>query len=238
MVIVLEKTNTMKLAKNNHTEISQNDILLMSKFVVTENFNHHSNEILPGHYQNDIDAVYKEEMGFLENSKIFAFKNDLGDLMGTIRVLKWDFITPLPIQKMFAIDPFVCAEGNAINEIWHIGRFAIKKGVRDVNLLKKLLVCAIAPVCKHKDNMAFAEIDAKLLRVLTLMGIKAKVVGKSIEYLGSETIPVSMSYAGLIDFYNENKDLVTPEDFELSTPNYKLPNKVVFNANKLNYTLV
>ncbi|WP_217427678.1 hypothetical protein, partial [Flavobacterium collinsii] len=89
-----------------------------------------------------------------------------------------------------------------------------------------------------KDNMAFAEIDAKLLRVLTLMGIKAKVVGKSIEYLGSETIPVSMSYAGLIDFYNENKDLVTPEDFELSTPNSKLPNKVVFDANKLNYTLV
>ncbi|WP_173964612.1 hypothetical protein, partial [Flavobacterium collinsii] len=172
----------MKLAKNHHTEISQNDILLMSKFVVTENFNHHSNEILPGHYQNDIDAVYKEEMGFLENSKIFAFKNDLGDLMGTIRVLKWDFITPLPIQKMFGINPFICAEGNAINEIWHIGRFAIKKGVRDVNLLKKLLVCAIAPVCQHKDNMAFAEIDAKLLRVLTLMGIKAKVVGKSIEY--------------------------------------------------------
>ncbi|CAI2767070.1 hypothetical protein [Flavobacterium collinsii] len=228
----------MKLAKNHHTEISQNDILLMSKFVVTENFNHHSNEILPGHYQNDIDAVYKEEMGFLENSKIFAFKNDLGDLMGTIRVLKWDFITPLPIQKMFGINPFICAEGNAINEIWHIGRFAIKKGVRDVNLLKKLLVCAIAPVCQHKDNMAFAEIDAKLLRVLTLMGIKAKVVGKSIEYLGSETIPVSMSYAGLIDFYNENKDLVTPEDFELSTPNSKLPNKVVFDANKLNYTLV
>lgn len=210
----------------------------MSKFVVTENFNHHSNEILPGHYQNDIDAVYKEEMGFLENSKIFAFKNDLGDLVGTIRVLKWDFITPLPIQKMFGINPFICAEGNAINEIWHIGRFAIKKGVRDVNLLKKLLVCAIAPVCQHKDNMAFAEIDAKLLRVLTLMGIKAKVVGKSIEYLGSETIPVSMSYAGLIDFYNENKDLVTPEDFELSTPNFKLPNKVVFDANKLNYTLV
>jgi hypothetical protein len=136
------------------------------------------------------------------------------------------------------VDPFVCAEGNAINEIWHIGRFAIKKGVRDVNLLKKLLVCAIAPVCKHKDTMVFAEIDAKLLRVLTLMGIKTKIVGKSIEYLGSETIPVSMSYNGLIDFYNESKHLVVLEDFELSYANYKLPNKVVFNAKELNYTLV
>ncbi|TRX31192.1 hypothetical protein FNW52_18935 [Flavobacterium sp. ZT3R18] len=184
----------------------------MSKFVVTENFNHHANEVFSDNYQNDIDSVYKEEMGFLENSKIFIFKNDLDDLIGTIRVLKWDFVNPLPIQKMFGINPFVCTDGNPINEIWHIGRFAIKKGVRDINLLKKLLVCAIAPICGHKDNIAFAEIDAKLLRVLQLMGIKAKIVGKSIEYLGSETIPVSMSYHGLIDFYNENKNLVSSKE--------------------------
>lgn len=184
----------------------------MSKFVVTENFNHHANEVYSSSYQNDIESVYQEEMGFLKNSKIFIFKNDVNELIGTIRVLKWDFISPLPIQKMFDIDPFMCTEGNPINEIWHIGRFAIKKGTRDINLLKKLLVCAIAPVCVHKDNIAFAEIDAKLLRVLQLMGIKAKIVGKSIEYLGSETIPVSMSYNGLIDFYNENKNLVAPAE--------------------------
>ncbi|TRX31186.1 hypothetical protein FNW52_18905 [Flavobacterium sp. ZT3R18] len=211
----------------------------MSKFVVTENFNHHANEVFSDNYQNDIDSVYKEEMGFLENSKIFIFKNDLGDLMGTIRVLKWDFINALPIQKMFAIDPFFCTDGNAINEIWHIGRFAIKKGVRDINLLKKLLVCAIAPVCGHKDNIAFAEIDAKLLRVLWLMGIKAKIIGESIEYLGSETIPVCMPYNGLIDFYNENKGLVLPQEtFVASAKGYKLPNRVVFHSGTRNYPLV
>jgi hypothetical protein len=229
----------MILKKSTLSEISQNEIFHMSKFVVTENFNHHANEVFSSNYQKDIDSVYQEEMGFLKNSKIFIFKSDLGDLIGTIRVLKWDFINPLPIQKMFGIDPFLCTEGNDINDIWHIGRFAIKKGVRDINLLKKLLVCAIAPVCTHKDNIAFAEIDAKLLRVLRLMGIKAKTVGKSIEYLGSETIPVSMSYDGLIDFYNENKHLVSPEEaIGLSGENYKLPNKVVFNTDTLNYTLV
>ncbi|MEO7979059.1 hypothetical protein [Flavobacterium sp.] len=206
------------ITKINHLPtISQNEIFHMSKFVVTENFNHHANEVYSSSYQNDIESVYQEEMEFLKNSKIFIFKNDLDELIGTIRVLKWDFIKPLPIQKMFDIDPFMCTEGNSINEIWHIGRFAIKKGTRDINLLKKLLVCAIAPVCANKDNIAFAEIDAKLLRVLQLMGIRAKVVGKSIEYLGSETIPVSMSYHGLIDFYNENKNLVAPsEAFGLS----------------------
>lgn len=226
------------ISKTNHPSISQNEIFHMSKFVVTENFNHHSNEIFPGNYQNDIDSVYKEEMGFLEHSKIFISRDDQGDLLGTIRVLKWDFVSVLPIQKMFGIDPFLCTEGNDINEIWHIGRFAIKKGVRDVNLLKKLLVSAIAPICTHKDNIAFAEIDAKLLRVLKLMGIKAKIVGESIEYLGSETIPVCMSYSGLIDFYNENKNLALPEQSITGSNSYKLPNKVVFNAENRNYTLV
>lgn len=210
----------------------------MSKFVVTENCNHHANEVFSDHYQKDIDSVYNEEMGFLEHSKIFIIKSDVGELIGTIRILKWDFISILPIQKIFGISPFICTDGNDINEIWHIGRFAIKKGIRDINLLKKMLVCAIGPVCLHKDNIAFAEIDAKLLRVLKLMGIKAKFVGKSIEYLGSETIPVSMSYHGLIDFYNENKDLVLAQEaLEISGQIYKLPNRVVFNAEPHNYTL-
>ena len=53
----------------------------MSKFVVTENFNHHSNEVYSSSYQNDIESVYKEEMGFLKNSKIFIFKNDFDELI-------------------------------------------------------------------------------------------------------------------------------------------------------------
>ena len=218
-------------------EITQNEIFCMSKFVVTENFN--QAKVFSNTYQKEIDSVYREEMELLQNSRIFLFKNDVDDLIGTIRVLKWDFISPLPIQKRYGVDPFLSIEGDAINDIWHIGRFTIKKGIRDTNLLKKLLVCAIAPVCAHKDNIAFAEIDVNLLRVARLMGITAKTVGKSIAYLGCETVPVSMSYNGLIDFYNENKHLVsTQKSIVLSGEHYKLPNKVVFSTETLNYTLV
>src|SRR5690606_33655958 len=104
------------------------------------------------------------------------------------------------------------------------------KGARDISLLKKLMVSAIAPICKHKDNIAFAECDAKLLRILTLMGIKTKIVGKSIDYLGSETIPVSIAYNGLIHFYYDNKYLMEsaiPGETQNTT---LLPNSVVFNA--------
>ncbi|MEO7976387.1 hypothetical protein [Flavobacterium sp.] len=219
-------------------EISQNEIFLMSKFVITENLNPHI-KAFSNTCQKDIDAVYHEEMELLKNSKIFIFKNELDELIGTIRVLRWDFISPLPIQKSYGVNPFLCIEGEAINDIWHIGRLAIKKGIQDTNLLKKLLVCAIAPVCAHKDNIAFAEIDAEMLRVLRLLGIKAKTVGKSREYLGCDNIPVSISYHGLIDFYNENKHMVsTQKNIVLSGENYKLPNKVVFSTDTLNYTLV
>ncbi|WP_160114326.1 MULTISPECIES: hypothetical protein [Aquimarina] len=198
----------MIFTQNYPVRITQNELFNMSKFVVTENFKHHTDEKFPNDYKNDITSIYKEEMNYLENSQVFAIKNENNEIIGTIRALKWNYISLLPIQKIFGINPLVCINDNSINEIWHIGRFAIKKGARDINLLKKLMVCAIRPICKHKDNIAFAECDAKLLRIITLMGIKTKIVGESIDYLGSETIPVSMSYYGLIDFYNKNKHLI------------------------------
>ncbi|WGH75229.1 hypothetical protein P8625_14305 [Tenacibaculum tangerinum] len=73
------------------------------------------------------------------------------------------------------------------------------------------MVCAISPVCSHTENIAFAECDSKLLREMSLLGIKAKVVGKSINYLGYETIPVSFSYTDLIRFYEQNKYLISKQ---------------------------
>jgi len=68
---------------------------------------------------------------------------------------------------------------------------------------------AITPVCKEENSLAFAECDSKLLRVMNIMGIKTEVIGDSIDYLGSKTIPVSMNYNGLKDFYIANQYLVS-----------------------------
>ncbi len=197
----------MILPKNYLEILELNQIFNLAEFVVEENFKHHSNNALPNSFENDINAILDEEMGYIENSKIFVSKNSLGNILGSIRVLKWNYIDTLPLQKIFSINPLLAVD-NIPNDIWHIGRFAIRKGVRDVNLFKQLMVCAIAPVCKHIDNVAFAECDSKLLRTLYLLGIKATIIGKSVNYLGSETIPICMTYNGLIDFYTKNKVLV------------------------------
>ncbi|WP_428742648.1 hypothetical protein [Tenacibaculum sp.] len=189
-------------------KLSTNEIFNLSKFVVEENFNHHVEDEGRIKIEKDILSVYQEEINYVENSEIFVCKDDCGSITGAIRVLRWNYIDKLPIQNIFGIDPLMVVEDRDLHEIWHIGRFAIKKGVNDPNLFKKLMVCAISPICKHKGNIAFAECDSKLLRILLLLGIKPNVVGESVNYLGSETIPISLPYEGLIEFYERNKHLI------------------------------
>jgi hypothetical protein len=228
----------MILIENHLERLRTNEIKNLSEFVVRENFKHHTNNILPTGYENDVMEIYLEEMNYINDSEIFVTRDSSGNILGSIRVLKWDYVSTLPLQKIFDINPLSVIGDIQLNDIWHIGRFAINKEVSDVNLFKKLMVCAISPICQHKGNIAFAECDSKLLRVLRLLGIKANVIGESIDYLGSETIPVSMSYDGLIEFYNANKGLVSDEVLNQSPKKTELPESVVFSTLSYNYSLV
>lgn len=228
----------MILKKNFLEKLNTNEMLNLSKFVVAENFKHHSNNILPKHFEKDVKSIYKEEMNYKRNSEIFVSKNYLGEILGSIRVLKWNNVDVLPIQKIFGIKPKSITNNKNLNSIWHIGRFAIKKNVQNITLFKQLMVCAIAPICKDKKSIAFAECDSKLLRILLLLGIKATIIGKSINYLGSETIPILMTYDGLIDFYNKNIGLVPTNILFKSNKEFTLPKGVVFSPQTHNYSLV
>ncbi|MBC8757697.1 hypothetical protein H2O64_23725 [Kordia sp. YSTF-M3] len=217
----------MKLETNYLKNLGKGQILDLAKFIVTENFKHHSNNVLPQNYKDDVNSIHNEEIKYAENSEIFVVKNNENEITGAIRVLRWNYSDELPIQKIFGINPLLAITNYNVNEIFHIGRFAIAKESKDIKLFKKLMICAIAPICTHKGNIVFAEIDSKLLRVLRLLGIKASIIGKSINYLGSETIPIAMTYDGLIDFYNNNKSLVSKETLEQSISSFKLPESVV-----------
>lgn len=198
----------MILSNNYLEKLPKNQLLNLAKFIVIENFKHHSNNVLPPNYQDDINVIYKEELRYYENSEIYTTKNSSGTILGAIRILKWNYIDILPLQKIFGINPLLAISNPNINNIYHIGRFAVNKDVKDITLFKKLLICVAKLICMDHGNIAFAECDSKLLRVLRLLGVKIKVIGKSVNYLGSETIPIAMSYEGSIDFYNKNKHLV------------------------------
>lgn len=181
----------------------------LANFVVNENMTHHTGEEEESeNIQDLVKKIYYEDLNLFFNSEFFVSKDPSGEIEGAIRVVKWDYNQELPIQKLFQINPLQITNSKRRTPIWHIGRFATKKNIGDRFLFKKLMVCAIAPLCKKKRGLAFAECDSKLLKVMRLLGIKANVLGKSINYLGSETIPISLDYEGLKEFYNENKKLM------------------------------
>jgi hypothetical protein len=206
----------MILTKNYLEKLEKNQLLDLAEFVVKENFKRHSNNNLPKDYKNDVHSIYDEELNFYENSEVFTTRNHEGLISGTIRILKWNYTDVLPLQKIFGINPLLAINNPNVNDIYHIGRFAVNKDVCDINLFKKLLVCVAKPICSHKGNMAFAECDRKLMRILNLLGVKTMVIGDSVNYLGSETIPIAMDYNGVIDFYNKHKHLIN--QIEIETP--------------------
>ena len=212
----------MILEKKYLERLPKKQLIDLAEFVVTENFKHHSNNKLPENYKNDVHSIHKEELSFYENSEVFATKDHTGNILGAIRLLKWNYTDVLPLQKIFGINPLLALSQPHINDIYHIGRFAVKKDVRDINLFKKLLVCIAKIICNDKGNVAFAECDSKLLRILKLLGVKAMVIGESVNYLGSETIPIAMNYDGIIDFFNSNKHLLD-NNLNKSPDSYVLP---------------
>lgn len=186
----------------------------LAKFVVEENYNHHApSESME--FQDEVNLVYAEEEQ-LNNSKIFAAKNDNGSMVGSIRVLRWNLVDQLPTQKLFDINPLTI-ESNSNNAIYHIGRFAVKQGIDRSGFVvfKTLMTYAINEVCKYENSFALAECDAKLLKVVKLLGIQAHVISDSIYYLGSDTIPVLLPYKGLKKFLDKNKHLIMSKSDEL-----------------------
>lgn len=178
----------------------------IAEFIVMANYNHHSPKIFPATLKEEIEAVYQEELTYISTSWVFLVENNNGKMIGCIRVMKWDMINKLPIQKIFNINPLDCINDiQSITSIWHIGRFAVDSctDISSISLFKRLMVYAITPICQEVHSYMVAECDSKLLRVMGLLGIKTIQLGKGIHYLGSETIPVYSTKEGLLNFYNK-----------------------------------
>ena len=152
----------------------------LAEFVVTENYKHHVGSFTAASIKAEVDSVFQEELQYIDSSIIFAVRNMMGKIIGSIRVFKWD-----------------------------IGRFAIDSfsGIPTITLFKQLMIYAIHPiVCDDKSYM-IAETDSKLLTVMNALGIQTVQLGDSVNYLASETVPIYSSKIGLLPFYNHFRKL-------------------------------
>lgn len=188
-------------------KISQENLYAMAEFVVKTNYIKHQNDLFPADIDNEINEIYKSEIKYFKNSLFYALKDNDDKVIGTIRVMKWDGNSILPIQKDFCVN--LEKIGKMGRTVWHVGRFAVHSNIKSfrINIMfKTLLYHAIAPICESGNNIMLAECDRKLLLTLRRLHIDIKEIGKSMVYLGSETCPIFSDTKGLTPFLDENPE--------------------------------
>lgn len=182
----------------------------LSRFVVEENYKHHStNPPSKEKLESDIMTVYNEEKALYSDTSNIYIARYNHKIIGSIRVFKWDREKELPIEKMYGINPLEAISHEKYAEYWHIGRFAIAKdsGISTLTLFKRLMALAVKPIVEDKYSYMIAEIDSKLLKVMKVLGFGTRQIGKSIDYLTSETVPVCSSKRGIKGFFSKYGEL-------------------------------
>ena len=187
--------------------IGEDGLYRLAKFVVDQNLLHHQNSLNREAYQVDIDDVFKEECNFFSDSIYTIAKDNHDEIIGSIRTMKWNERDQLPLEKIFTMQVRDYIEKENIPTIWHIGRFAVKKGCSNISLFKNMVLRAISPICEIRNSVAFAECDTRLIYTLQKLGIDVEVLKEPILYLGSQTAPVRMTGETLTDFFAKNVNL-------------------------------
>ncbi|WP_418893941.1 hypothetical protein [Limibacterium fermenti] len=193
-------------------QLSDNNLYELAEFVVWENYKHHTNGQMSTTSISEIACIHQEEMKYFNRSRIFVARNAENKIIGTIRLMHWDGYEMLPIQTLFNIRSLTdISPSDSNTAIWHIGRFAVSTdaGHNGILLFKLLLLYAIAPMFEFDKGIVFAECDSRLLRTMRLMGIEAESLGRGIEYLGSETIPIYATLNGIGGFFKKNRSLLS-----------------------------
>ncbi len=191
-------------------QLGKEHLYELAEFVVRENYKHHAGVADSEELEKEISKVYKEELSYSVNSYIYVVRSAEGKLIGSIRVFKWDKDKPLPIEKIFGINPLQSIHSEPIYEYWHVGRFAIDSfsGMPTLTLFKQLMVYAVYPIVCDDNSYMIAETDSKLLRVMNALGIRTRQLGDSLDYLASETVPICSSKEDIMPFYNHYNRLV------------------------------
>ena len=182
----------------------------LEEFVVYQNYRHHKKEKeVERDYKHEILSVYREELSYSARSHILVATTVDDQIIGSIRLMKWDRKQRLPIQTYFHLPSFTHLLPNDKAAIWHIGRFAINSDANcGLILFKQLMLYAMIPIYENRNDVLLAECDNKLLRAMKLMGVQAQKLGEGISYLGSETTPIYIRHDGLSDFFQRNRGLL------------------------------
>jgi hypothetical protein len=152
--------------------------------------------------ENELAHLMEEDLSFFKNSIYYVLREHRTDkIVASIKTTYWDRVTTLPIQKLFSINPNAMSLSDR-RHFWHIGRFVVSRSVPRyrISILKKLLFNAFYPVHAMEKGVIFAECDRKVMNTLLRMGIRSAVLGQSIDYICSDTVPIYINSEWLNTF--------------------------------------
>jgi len=191
------------------SKLKRTDIREVLEFYVTEIYEHyHYTDYTQESYQDEIEYLLKEDHLYFDNSVYYVIRDYAEHkIWGSIKTTYWDKKIQLPIEELFNVHPrdFMLP---GIENFWHLGRFGISSKIpRDrIGILKKMLFNAFYPIHEMHPGLIIAECDKKVTLTLEKMHIPSFSLGKSIEYICSETIPIYIKSEWLDIFITSNAD--------------------------------
>lgn len=162
----------------------------------------------------EIEEVVNDDIDHFNHAYFYAIKNSDNKIIGTVKVCLWDEGLIFPLQRHFGIEikDFINELSFRPNNIWHLGRLAVDHeeisldpilNKNRVAIFKVLLLAAFRHICTDNNNIMIAECDSRLNEKVKLLGINSIPIGKSRQYLGSETIPIYNTGKELKQFLNK-----------------------------------
>lgn len=109
------------------SKVEKEDLYKSVEFSILTNYRNYYQNMDLSKFQYYLNVNYSKELLFFENAFYYAILAN-GEILGTIRTVKWDHTTPIPMEEIFGISiNNVLIPNNSNKTIWHIGRFAIDR---------------------------------------------------------------------------------------------------------------
>lgn len=185
------------------SRLKKEELREMLEFYLIEIYEHFNySDYTDESVETELEYLIKEDNIFFDHSVYYVLRQrHTNKIVGSVKTSYWDRKAKLPIEDLFDIDLNKVALPKC-NHFWHLGRFVISNKITGdrIGILKKILFNAFYPVHTLEDGVIIAECDKKVADTLKKMGINSFTLGKSIEYICSETIPIYITSEWLYSF--------------------------------------
>ncbi|MGN6212009.1 hypothetical protein [Parafilimonas sp.] len=203
------------------SRLRKDELKDLVSFVVLEIYEHFNyKDYTQQSFENEFEYLLKEDLAFFGNSVYYVLRNHFDHkIYGSIKTTYWDRAATIPMEKLFGINVQDVLIPDYLN-IWHLGRFVISGKICEerIGILKKMLFNAFYPISTMGAGLVLAECDKKLTMTLKKMGIDSFVLGDSIEYICSETLPIYIKSDWLNQYISSNSqrylDKENSQDFQ------------------------